>query len=1244
MSFCQFISNVKAELALIESSSEEESEAELDLLIGPTGPVTDGPGSYVIPEVARSTVTEGRTVRPVTERAEPNVTILCAQVTSSVRQGQPLQAQPKDLSESGRGVGRTDGMDEDDATDEEMPRLVRRELMDSSDEDSDDEPPPLLTRDLLMESSSSESEADNAPMASSYRSPLMMESMQVSRWEQIAFITSGSEDDGESAAKVKWTGAPEFTETMWDEMLGEDSDEVASTSERSRRSEDTENPFRYGPWAVVGGWDSDLEDSDSSDDESLPPLKLTRFPCGDSSSDSDTDSDSDPDFSKCDGKRPRSVTPKRPDRTSTWSMSGSNQSTSNRAPEQKSKRSDRLKPTDTKAGLTLERGSDMEMLGMSSSMSYTATAESPSGASLGKQSRSRLMKGRPSVRRAGRAANSSRVISPKTKPAVSNRDMESEKVKPPPAILNARLSNACVSSTPMRTSLESKTNMVEVTEIEVEKNEEIVVIKTEDQNCDEKVMGSELSLELLIDELILTHGTQTQSDGIIVGLESTSDETALEEIRTSIVSTDEQVCTAGNQIWLKESQRTMQDSQSDIQASTILEGTISAGNLPQDDIFDVIYDEGETPVWSSDYEESNIKFVNTGNYPVFTRCFAAGIKLSRDPPAPHIEDLTVATVETGAETDYSERLENIIGSIRTQVQSVRTEVKHKETQAFLAGIKYHNDVEHYCAVDNDGHIVPPVPFPDLLGDVEPTPPEEVATEIAVRDHEDFRNLKRGEHDYMRRSRRHRNRNRSQDKRRNGRFPKSRTRQTQDTEWTRTQSNRGGWTRKCNGCSRLGHQNRNCHNQPLRKSTKKNNGGIFNLKQFGKFYRKEQTKKQRAKERAEKDRKWRNTKVLTLLKVALSATYNNPDGALRHMRPTIAGCIDTLEGRDYYPSPQDRPFTKQDEAEYNHFMSTVEADDVAFMSKEEEEDFTNFTKDTWFADSAASTHMGNTDDGMFDYEDINEKVTVGNGKTVWAKKKGKIRLTVIQMDGSTAEVVLHNYQFVPALDCKLCAIIKSTDEGFSITNDGPSLILTRGKLQIKFDRIMYTKGGRLCGVEMVARTHSSKEEIALKVTEDEDKSKKPSAYWNINRMHLVFNHAGEEALRRTAKAYNWTLTGKLEPCEHCKIANAKQKDVPKTTETRSEKPGERVFLDISYAAQKTMGGSKFWLLMVDDATGMAWSRMLKKKSDTTKEVMSFLRRMKARGTPVKYIRCDNSGENKDLDGEVQREPRPYRLGV
>jgi hypothetical protein len=155
-------------------------------------------------------------------------------------------------------------------------------------------------------------------------------------------------------------------------------------------------------------------------------------------------------------------------------------------------------------------------------------------------------------------------------------------------------------------------------------------------------------------------------------------------------------------------------------------------------------------------------------------------------------------------------------------------------------------------------------------------------------------------------------------------------------------------------------------------------------------------------------------------------------------------------------------------------------------------------------------LGNTDVGMFDYEDINEKVTVGNGKTVWAKKQGKICLTVIQMDGSTAKFVLHNYQFVPMLDCKLFAIIKSMEQDFKISNDRPSIIISRGKLRITFDWIMCTRGGCLCGVKMVPRTHGSKDKTVLKTTHDptheiedgETKSKKPSAYWDNVRMHLV----------------------------------------------------------------------------------------------------------------------------------------------
>jgi hypothetical protein len=53
----------------------------------------------------------------------------------------------------------------------------------------------------------------------------------------------------------------------------------------------------------------------------------------------------------------------------------------------------------------------------------------------------------------------------------------------------------------------------------------------------------------------------------------------------------------------------------------------------------------------------------------------------------------------------------------------------------------------------------------------------------------------------------------------------------------------------------------------------------------------------------------------------------------------------------------------------------------------------FTRDTWLADSGASCHMGNSDEGMFDITSIDEPITLGNGKSLRATKVGKLRRMV-----------------------------------------------------------------------------------------------------------------------------------------------------------------------------------------------------------------------------------------------------------
>ena len=84
-----------------------------------------------------------------------------------------------------------------------------------------------------------------------------------------------------------------------------------------------------------------------------------------------------------------------------------------------------------------------------------------------------------------------------------------------------------------------------------------------------------------------------------------------------------------------------------------------------------------------------------------------------------------------------------------------------------------------------------------------------------------------------------------------------------------------------------------------------------------------------------------------------------------------------------------------------------------------------------------------------------------------------------------------------------------------------------------------------------------------------------------------------------------LSGKFEPCSDCAKAKAKQANVPKSIpdEKRSTVPGERLFFDISSIKSKSFGGAKFWLLIVDDATGFAFSYFLKKKSETAGKIFA-----------------------------------------
>ena len=116
--------------------------------------------------------------------------------------------------------------------------------------------------------------------------------------------------------------------------------------------------------------------------------------------------------------------------------------------------------------------------------------------------------------------------------------------------------------------------------------------------------------------------------------------------------------------------------------------------------------------------------------------------------------------------------------------------------------------------------------------------------------------------------------------------------------------------------------------------------------------------------------------------------------------------------------------------------------------------------------------------------------------------------------------------------------------------------------------------------------------------------------------------------KTAKELGITLDGKLLPCIHCAKAKGRQANVKKYTHTRSDTAAERLFFDIASIKTRSKSGSKFWLLVIDDYTRMKWSYFLPTKAALKYKMEDLLQQLEASNKQkIRYLRCDNAGENK-----------------
>jgi hypothetical protein len=140
--------------------------------------------------------------------------------------------------------------------------------------------------------------------------------------------------------------------------------------------------------------------------------------------------------------------------------------------------------------------------------------------------------------------------------------------------------------------------------------------------------------------------------------------------------------------------------------------------------------------------------------------------------------------------------------------------------------------------------------------------------------------------------------------------------------------------------------------------------------------------------------------------------------------------------------------------------------------------------------------------------------------------------------------------------------------------------------------------------------------------------------DVNKFHEMIGHCGLDCLKKTAQVHGLKLKGDFKVCKDCAVAKARQKNLNKDWKGGSQVSGERVYLDISSIRYESYGGSCFWALLEDEYSYYCWSIFLKNKSDLKSKVMSLLTDLKIAKINVKYIRCNDSGENKALFNACQ----------
>ncbi|CAI7841005.1 unnamed protein product [Closterium sp. NIES-53] len=239
-----------------------------------------------------------------------------------------------------------------------------------------------------------------------------------------------------------------------------------------------------------------------------------------------------------------------------------------------------------------------------------------------------------------------------------------------------------------------------------------------------------------------------------------------------------------------------------------------------------------------------------------------------------------------------------------------------------------------------------------------------------------------------------------------------------------------------------------------------------------------------------------------------------------------------------------------------------------------------------------------------------RVVFGNDKTLPVVGVGSTRLIV---DGGPVDIT--NVLHVPGLKVNLLSVTQLAKKGVKVTIDD-------AKMNLFWKGEQFTQGvlkGELYQLKRHRRVASSNVAQGSKAT---------LKVWHNWLVHANYDSIKQLANKGLAKRFDVAAGDKEKGvCAACVEGKMARKPFGSRTSPLAKDPLTLVHMDMCGPMRCTSkGGARFLLVMLDDATRMCWTRLLKVKGDVTKAIQEWALEVcdddKKR---IKAIRTDGGGE-------------------